>query len=239
MMRIEHGDYASVLPPFKADLICTSPPYNIGSRSPRRDGFRKLGKYDPKSFRGVTDYADTLPENEYQDSQAAFLHWCAEHLAVNGTLVYNHKPRRRGHALLHPVVWISRVPELTLVEEVIWNRGSTHNHSRAMLWPQTERLYVLRRRSGFYRFDNTRHLPQRSDVWNIPLRSQGARHNAAFPLELAQAILAAWSQPGDLVCDPYSGSGTTALAAKGMRRRFIGAERLKKYHTLALERIAA
>ena len=45
------------------DLIFTSPPYNIGSKSPRIDGQRKKGKYDPKSYGSITGYADNLPED--------------------------------------------------------------------------------------------------------------------------------------------------------------------------------
>ena len=75
----------------------------------------------------------------------------------------------------------------------------------------------------------------------IPLNSHTNGHACPFSIKLAQAVISAWSRPGDLVCDPYLGSGTTALAAIGLGRRFIGAERLEKYARqaeLALERVA-
>lgn len=232
------GSYRDVLSNVTADLILTSPPYNIGSKAPRRDGQRKHGKYDPKSYGAITGYPDDLPEAEYQKSQVDFLCWAAAHLSKHGALVYNHKPRRNGH-MIHPMSWILRVPELTLMEEIVWDRGSTHNHGRQLMWPTTERLYVLRRTDGVYSLINTDTLPERSDVWRIPPDRSGTGHNAPFPIALAEAAVAAWSRPGELVCDPYAGSATTGIAAANLGRRFVGSEVLPKYYRIGAERLAA
>lgn len=240
---IRHGAWASDV---AADLIFTSPPYNIGSKSPRKDGQRKHGKFDAKSYGGITGYPDALPEDEYQDQQEQFLLWCAEHLTSNGTLVYNHKPRRKNGAMIHPAQWFLR-PEvtrvLTLMEEVTWDRGSTHNHGRGLLWPHTERLYIFRRADGAYALDNVSGLPQRSDVWRInrPPSTKGhfqRKHACPFSMELAEAVLTAYSREGDLVCDPYSGSGTTAAAALAMGRRFVGTERESNYYADSIRNVA-
>ena len=47
-------------------------------------------------------------------------------------------------------------------------------------------------------------------------------HSAYFPERLAEDHIATWSKHGDLVLDPSSGSGTTAKAAEGIERRFLG-----------------
>jgi len=236
-IQILHGDYAKVIPDTKADLIFTSPPYNIGSKSKRRDGRRRQGLYDAKSYGAIRDYPDTLAEEEYQRQQVVFLQWAAAHLKKDGTLVYNHKPRRKKGCMIHPATWFLQVPELTLMEEVIWDRGSTHNHSNRLMWPQTERLYVFRRSGGSYSLKNTACLKFRSDVWRMnPARD--TKHNAPFPLDLACAVVEAWSDAGGLVIDPYSGSGTTAKASSMLGRNFVGSERLKKYWQLAQRRIS-
>jgi hypothetical protein len=104
--------------------MITSPPWNIGSKAPRNDGRRKQGGYDPKSFGAIRDYADNLPEAEYQRTQIEFLIWAAKHVTKNGVLIYNHKPRKRAKALIHPLRWIL-VPEVecwwALVEEIFWD----------------------------------------------------------------------------------------------------------------------
>jgi site-specific DNA-methyltransferase (adenine-specific) len=235
--QIKHGDYREVLTGTAYDLIFTSPPYNIGSKGKRKDGCRKLGKFDPKSFGAIQGYSDKLSEDMYQQQQIEFLIWCADHLKSNGTLVYNHKPIRHNKRLRHPAEWFLQVQDrLVLMEEIIWDRGSTHNHDKTMMWPHTESLYVFRRTDGTYRLQNTNQLPHRSNVWRIN-RAQNIGHCAPFPIELAEAVIQAWSCPNDMVCDPYSGSGTTALAAKQLNRSFEGAELLRKYYKLALERI--
>jgi DNA modification methylase len=245
MNDIRLGDYRDVLSDSRADLIVTSPPYNIGSKAMAKyKGHRARGEYEPKSFGAVTGYPDDLPEDEYQDSQAKFLLWCADHLATNGTLVYNHKPRRRNNAIIHPAAWFLR-PEvterLTLIEEITWDRGSTHNHDKHQLWARTERLYVFRQAGGRYVLNNTikRHdtLPQQSDVWRIN-RSRAVGHCAPFPEELVEAAVLAWSQPGQVVVDPYSGSGTTAVVAGRLGRQFACAEILPEFWELSIARYA-
>jgi len=244
--RLRLGDYRDTLTHIKADLIFTSPPYNIGSKGPRNDKMRRRGlrpSYSHKSFRAITDYPDALPEPVYQDEQAQFLIWAADHLVPGGTLVYNHKPRQRNKTVIDPHEWMRR-PEVRerIVEATVpitWDRGSTHNTGRGQLWQRTEYLYIMRRAQDTgWRMDNYRGrhglgAEWQGDLWKVPLNIFGNGHNAAFRLPLALAVIKMWSEPGDLVCDPYMGSGTTALAATQLGRRFDGAEILPRYYAMA------
>jgi DNA modification methylase len=242
MHKVVFGDYRGVLHDVKIDLIFTSPQYNIGSGGARNDGYRSRGEYDPKSFGGIRDYADNLPEAEYQNQQVEFLLWAADHLNPDGVLVYNHKPRRRNGALIKPEEWLLRSEvkaRLVIADEVIWDRGSTHNHDKTQLWAQTERLYALRRPGSRYPLVNNKvtALPQTSDVWRIN-REHGISHPSPFPVALARAVILAWSKPGQMVCDPFSGSGSTGVAARQLGREFIGAEVIFKYVEYANARIS-
>jgi DNA modification methylase len=58
-------------------------------------------------------------------------------------------------------------------------------------------------------------------------------HPAIFPLHLAQDMIHSWSNPGDIVLDPFMGSGTTAIAALNLKRNFIGIEKEEKYYEMA------
>lgn len=234
--EIRHGSYESVIQE-RADLIFTSPPYNIGSKREAITGQRnaKLGTYDPKSYRAIREYPDNLPESEYQQQQIGFLLWTLTHVQRHGVIVYNHKVRRRDHRAIHPLQWILKVPGLVLLDEIVWDRGSTHNHSKGLMWPQTERLFVLRPACGTFRLENHAGLPQRSDVWRIT-KARNNGHNAPFPEALAEAVIAAYSKPGDLIVDPYAGSCTAGIVAARMGRNFIGAEREAKYVELSRRR---
>lgn len=58
------------------------------------------------------------------------------------------------------------------------------------------------------------------------------------PIDLMRAIVRDYSRPGDLVCDPFVGSGTTAIAALSEGRRFVGSEQKPEHHAIATARLA-
>ena len=81
----------------------------------------------------------------------------------------------------------------------------------------------------------------RTNVWDIaPCLGSEDRfgHPAPYPLQLAIDHISSWSNTGDLVLDPFSGSGTTCKAAKELGRRFIGLEINPEYCAIAERRIA-
>lgn len=74
-------------------------------------------------------------------------------------------------------------------------------------------------------------------VWNIPLGKYRGAHFAVFPEKLVELCVLAGSDPGDLVCDPFAGSGTTGLVAINLKRNFVGLELNEEYCKMASERI--
>jgi DNA modification methylase len=78
-----------------------------------------------------------------------------------------------------------------------------------------------------------------TDVWCLPTSNGNRGHGAEFPLALAGRCIALTSEPGDLVLDPFMGSGSTALAAMELGRRCVGFDISEKYVRLARKRVAA
>lgn len=74
-------------------------------------------------------------------------------------------------------------------------------------------------------------------VWYIPSVRKNDDHEAKFPKELPLRLIRLLTDPGDLVLDPFLGSGTTAVAALELGRRFIGIEKEPRYYALALSNI--
>lgn len=74
-----------------------------------------------------------------------------------------------------------------------------------------------------------------SDVWYIPHEPSNA-HPAPFPVEIPRRIISATN--AEIILDPFSGSGTTAVAAKELGRHYIGIEISPDYCAMAKERIA-
>jgi len=74
-------------------------------------------------------------------------------------------------------------------------------------------------------------------VANVGASESGLDHPAVFPMGLAEQLIKSFSQEGDLVLDPFCGSGQTLMAAKGCGRRYLGIEREEKYVRIALGRL--
>jgi DNA modification methylase len=75
------------------------------------------------------------------------------------------------------------------------------------------------------------------DVWSLPAGDSRAPHYATFPERLIKPIIRACSNPGDLILDPFAGSGTTCSVAKKLGRHFIGVELNRDYAGMAAERL--
>jgi len=79
-------------------------------------------------------------------------------------------------------------------------------------------------------------MSKRNNWWLIS--PQNGEHPAVFPEKLANGHVASWSNLGDVVLDPFAGSGTTLKAAKELGRRFVGIEINAEYVEICQRRIA-
>ena len=84
----------------------------------------------------------------------------------------------------------------------------------------------------------------RNNIWNVPVGFGhmsndpiAHEHPAIFPESLARDHIISWSNEGDIVLDPFMGSGTTAVAALSVNRKYIGFEKVPKYIEIAETRI--
>jgi site-specific DNA-methyltransferase (adenine-specific) len=77
----------------------------------------------------------------------------------------------------------------------------------------------------------------RYNIWRYVTSFNSSGHPAPFPLDLAKDHIRSWTIEGDLVYDPFMGSGTTALAAKSLNRRYLGSEISKSYCELIEKRL--
>lgn len=75
------------------------------------------------------------------------------------------------------------------------------------------------------------------DVWSVPVKPYSGAHFAVYPEELIEPCLLAGSKVGDIVLDPFFGSGTTGAVAQKLGRKWIGCELNKNYEKLQNERL--
>lgn len=78
----------------------------------------------------------------------------------------------------------------------------------------------------------------KQNIMDVPVGGYSFGHPATFPEQLAADHIASWSNPGDVVLDPFMGSGTTGKMALLADRRFIGIEISDEYLAIASDRIA-
>jgi DNA modification methylase len=82
-----------------------------------------------------------------------------------------------------------------------------------------------------------RELAFPDNVLHLATESSNKNHSAAFPTSLPEWFIKLFTKPGDIILDPFLGSGSTAVAAKRTGRRYIGIEVLKEFCQLAKQRV--
>jgi site-specific DNA-methyltransferase (adenine-specific) len=83
-----------------------------------------------------------------------------------------------------------------------------------------------------------REFSPRTNIWRYVTSFNGWKHPAPFPEQLAIDHVISWTDEGDVVYDPFMGSGTTAVAALKTNRNFIGSEISSNYVAMSNERIS-
>lgn len=226
------------------DLTVTSPPYNIGK-----------------------EYEVVKPLDEYLDWCGHWLGQIHALTKPRGALWLNvgYVPvASKGRAVPLPYLLYDRVP-FFLMQEVVWHYGAgvacrkqfSPRNEKFLWYVKDETDYVFnlddvrdpnvkypnQRKNGVLRCNPKGKNP--SDVWDLPKVTSGAKrssaertpHPAQFPAAVIERTIKASSCPGDLVLDPFMGSGTTAEVALKTGRAVVGFEIDKGYCDIIVHRL--
>src|SRR4051812_46872402 len=125
--------------------------------------------------------------------------------------------------------------------DIVWNKPNCQPESVKDRPTRSHEMLFLFSKSEQYHYDpaavrgpNGRNL---RTVWDIPTQPYKGAHFATFPPALVEPCVGLGSEPGDLVLDPFLGSGTTAEVALKMGRRFLGIELNPEYVEIARRRL--
>ncbi len=239
--------------PRSVALVVTSPPYYSGKEYETAIGQGHV----PASY---TDYLAML---------TGVLGTCVELLEPGGRIAVNvaNLGRKPYRSLSADVIGIlERDLGLLLRGELIWQKakaaagncawGTYQKPGDPVLRDLTERVIVAskgrfdraippaQRAAAGYPSDATifrdEFLEATLDVWELrPESASRIGHPAPFPVELPQRLIDLYTYRGDLVLDPFMGSGTTAVAALRTERHFVGYDTDPDYVATSLERVAA
>lgn len=134
-----------------------------------------------------------------------------------------------------------------LRQDIIWHKPNpmpesvqdrfTKSHEHIFMLAKSERYYFdIKASKEEAKTGNLRH---RRDVWSIPAEPCKGAHFAVFPSEIARICIGAGSRKGDLILDPFMGSGTTAYAAKQLGRHYVGVELNPAYGIIQQDRLSS
>ena len=152
-------------------------------------------------------------------------------LKPDGSIFYNHKYRIVNHRVISPEEWLG---EFNIRQVIIWNRGSSPVLEPIRFMPIYEQIYWRTKERKTPYFNPKAFLYK--DIWRInPAKNN--EHPAPFPDEIVGKCLEAGCPEGGIVLDPFIGSGTTAVVARQLGRKYIGIELNPEYIKLAEDRL--
>lgn len=237
-------DLLSRIPDKRAQLIVTSPPYNIGKAYEKR---RDLDVY-------LAEQKETLEA-------------CVAKLSDTGSLCWqvgNHVDKGEVFPLDILIYPICKDLGLKLRNRIIWHFGHGLHATKRLSGRYETILWLTKSDDYYFDLDPVR-VPQKypgkknfkgdkkgeyscnplgknpSDIWEIPnVKSNHVEktiHPCQFPVELIERLVLSMTKKGDLVIDPYMGVGSALAAAVKNERRAAGADTMKEYVDIARERV--
>ena len=249
-----HGDCLKLLrsmPDGAAQLVVTSPPYNVGK-----------------------EYERNLTIEAYIEFQRRVIEESVRITRRGGSICWQVGNHVNGHGqmipldiLLHPFfAAFVETAELRLRNRIVWHFEHGLHCKRRFSGRYESILWYTKGHNYIFNLDAVR-VPQKypgkqaykgarrgqytcnplgknpGDVWIIPnVKSNHVEktdHPCQFPIEIPERLILAFTKEGDLVVDPFLGAGTTAVAAVLHKRRTAGADIKKEYLAVARQRVTA
>lgn len=224
----------SRMPDKFVDLTVTSPPYNMRTRI--RNGkytSRETAKHFSKKY---DHFGDDLPIDDFYAFHSGVL---KELLRVSKVVCYNFQVVTGSKEAFFKMIGdFSK----DIKDIIVWDKGNGQPAMREGVLNSCYELILILEddKKGGRMIQNAYFKRGRMDnVIRVGRKQNNGMdgHSAVFPEKLAGDLITAFSREGDIVYDPFMGSGTTGVAAVKLNRMWIGSEISKKYCDYALQRI--
>lgn len=221
------------LPDNFVDLVITSPPYNMNLRI--RNG-QYCSRQIVKEFSTKYDgFADNIPIDEFYKFHSTVIR---ELLRVSGIIFYNIQVVTGSKRAFFKIIgdYADMIKDI-----IVWDKGCAQPAMASnVLNRQSEFIIVFDRENAISRQFEKCNFARGTlnDIWLIKRGKKiNVNHGATFPEALVEKILVNFSNVGDIVYDPFMGTGTTAVVCKKLNRHWIGSEISSEYVRLSDERL--
>lgn len=220
------------IPTNSVDLIITDPPFAIGFKA-------KRGNYNRDPFLVLEGYNEIRPE-DYDSFSLSWIRNSFRVLKDSGSIYifsgYNH---------LESILRAVREVGFTVINHVIWKYNFGVYTKKKFVTSHYVIIYACKnpKLRNFYtnsRFDTTKEQYQDMEsVWYIKKEYWTGKEKVPtkLPSEIISKILSYSSKEGDLILDPFLGSGQVAVVSKKMKRNYLGIEIVKEYFNFAKKRL--
>lgn len=237
-------DHMRNIPDASIDLVFADPPYNLQLSG------AQLKRPDHTAVTAVLEDWDKFDTTRaYDEFTSAWMKEAHRILKPDGAIWVigsYHNIYRVGSVLQDTGFW--------MINDVIWRKSNPMPNFRGRRFTNAHEtlLWAVKSQKSRYTFNYDSMKAMNDDVqmrsdWTLPVCNGGERikdeengqraHPTQKPESLLARVLMATTNPGDLVLDPFFGSGTTGAVAKKLGRRFIGFERENTYADVARKRI--
>lgn len=233
-MKLQHGDCLDLLPQLadkSVDVVISDMPF--GTTNCRWDTPVDLARLWPQYRRvckgPVILFAQTPFDKILGMSNIDELRyeWIWEKTRATGHLNSKKAPMKAHENIL---VFYSKQPKYFPIK--------TSGHIRRTAIKSMDTSTVYGKQRGVHSYDSTDRFPR--DVIRFASDKQRSKlHPTQKPLALMEYLVRTYTLEGETVLDSFMGSGTTGLAAKNLRRHFIGIEKEKEFFDIAVKRVEA
>ncbi len=230
------------------DLIFADPPYNLSGNALKWVGNKTGGDWNM-----VNENWDKIPDMEYLRFTENWIKGCYKVLKKSGSIYV----ASSYHNLAEIIITLKRL-KFKINNIITWYKtNAMPNMTKRVFTHSTEFVVWAVKGSGWtFNYETAKEInpkkqkdgkvKQMRDLWEMPL-VQGkerirsidgkALHPTQKPEEMLKRIILTCSKEGDIVLDPFLGSGTTAFIAQRFGRKWIGIEKEKKYVEIAEKRL--
>ena len=232
-------DGMKTIPDGKIDLVVTDPPFAINFKA-------KKANYNRTSSRVLSGYNEITKENYYEFT----LNWMSQCFRIlkesGGMYVFS------GWNNLADILNAIEEIGFITVNHIIWKYQFGVVTSRKFVTSHYHCLYICKndKKRKFFPYERfskkeknnqgrSLHYKDKEDVWEIKREywTGDEKTPTKLPAEIIKKILQYSSEEGDLVFDPFLGSGQTAVVSKLLKRNYIGFEIVKEYFDFISKRL--
>jgi site-specific DNA-methyltransferase (adenine-specific)/modification methylase len=222
------------MPDNSVNCVITSPPYNMRLRI--RNGEYTQREFGANFSKKYKEFGDAMPMEEYYKFHSEVL---KELLRISPIVFWNIQIVTGSKEAIFKIIG-DFAKEITDI--IIWDKGFGQPAiNEGVLNSAYEMIIILEKERKNGRKFNQFYFPRGTvqNIWRLGRGGKGEEttHTAVFPIELVTDILKSWTKEGDLIYDPFMGTGTTGVGCQMLKREYIGSEISTEYTKLAEQRI--